>query len=178
MIQYYTLPGFGGSNENHWQSIFERLLPNCNRIEQANWDEPNREDWVETIEKNLESVDLSNVVFVTHSLGGITLAHWFKAYGKKVKGAFIVAPPHLDENLQVEEIKNFLPVPKGELAFPSILIASTNDQWSAIEDSEKLAKYWGSSFVNIGDAGHVNADSGFGEWEQGQELLKSFVEKL
>jgi predicted alpha/beta hydrolase family esterase len=30
-------------------------------------------------------------------------------------------------------------------------------------------------FVNIGEAGHINTLSGYGEWEQGYELLKKLT---
>jgi len=34
------------------------------------------------------------------------------------------------------------------------------------------AASWGSELINIGDAGHINALSGFGEWDAGLEILK------
>jgi hypothetical protein len=33
-----------------------------------------------------------------------------------------------------------------------------------------LADDWGAALVDLGDAGHVNADSGFGPWPEGLEL--------
>lgn len=32
---------------------------------------------------------------------------------------------------------------------------------------------WGSRLVHIGRAGHINAESGFGPWPQGLELLRT-----
>jgi predicted alpha/beta hydrolase family esterase len=34
---------------------------------------------------------------------------------------------------------------------------------------------WGSSFVDIDQAGHINADSGHGEWNEGYTLLQQFM---
>lgn len=33
------------------------------------------------------------------------------------------------------------------------------------------AERWGSRFVEIGRAGHINTESGYGPWPQGLELL-------
>ncbi|TLX78432.1 serine hydrolase family protein [Labilibacter sediminis] len=171
MIYYFTLPGLGGSDNNHWQSHFERVLPNCKRIEQENWEKPNREDWINTVEKAVEGYDLSQVVFISHSLGGITLAHWVKKFQKKIKGALIVAPPNLNDVSSEYELDSFLPVPEEVIPFPTVFVASANDPWASYEASTKLAGQWGSELIGIGDAGHINSDSGFGEWKVGQEFL-------
>ncbi|MGQ1784087.1 MULTISPECIES: RBBP9/YdeN family alpha/beta hydrolase [unclassified Saccharicrinis] len=175
MIYYFTLPGLGNSDENHWQSHFEKILPNCKRIEQANWDSPNRDAWVASIEEATIGLDLSQVVFITHSLGGITLSHWVHKYQKKIKAAFIVAPPNVESVPPEYGLDSFLPVPKSKIPFPTILVASINDQWSSIEESEKLAQDWGSEFVSVGKAGHINSDSNIGEWAEGQKLLENLV---
>ncbi len=177
MIYYFTLPGLGGSDNEHWQSRFEKVLPNCKRIEQKNWDKPNCEEWVKTINDALKGYDLSKVVLISHSLGGIALSHWVNTYHKKVKGAFIVAPPHVEGVSPEYELNTFLPVPLKPFLFPTTLVASTNDQWSGIEDSKQLAEHWGSKFINIGDAGHINSDSGFGAWEEGQDILGNLIEE-
>ena len=48
--------------------------------------------------------------------------------------------------------------------FPSMVVASTNDVYAGIEEAEKLAHAWGSTFVNIGAKGHINTLSGLGFW--------------
>lgn len=46
------------------------------------------------------------------------------------------------------------------------------DEWAAVLDRlEDLAANWGSELVNIGPAGHINAEAGFGPWPQGERLL-------
>ena len=39
-----------------------------------------------------------------------------------------------------------------------------------------FAEKWGSELINIGNAEHINADSGFGEWKECLEILKE-IEK-
>jgi predicted alpha/beta hydrolase family esterase len=51
-------------------------------------------------------------------------------------------------------------------------VASSNDYYVTTERARLFADSWGSELINIGDAGHINVASGFGEWKQGLELLK------
>ena len=41
-IRYLILPGWQGSPEVHWQSHWQRSLPNSMRVEQADWLQPRR----------------------------------------------------------------------------------------------------------------------------------------
>ncbi len=64
-------------------------------------------------------------------------------------------------------------VPLDKINFRTIVIASSNDEWVTIERVEFFAENWGSEFINIGNAGHINADAGFGKWRKGLEILKT-----
>ena len=57
------------------------------------------------------------------------------------------------------------------ISFPSIVVASTNDEYASVERARSFANAWGSTFVNIGAAGHINSASGLREWPEGRELL-------
>ncbi|HSU93561.1 MAG TPA: alpha/beta hydrolase, partial [Gemmatimonadaceae bacterium] len=63
----------------------------------------------------------------------------------------------------------------NRLPFPSIVVASTNDEYVTIERARFFANAWGSSFVNIGEAGHINSASDLGNWPRGRELLAELV---
>jgi predicted alpha/beta hydrolase family esterase len=41
-----------------------------------------------------------------------------------------------------------------------------------LDRAQGFAEAWGSEFVNIGAAGHINTASGLGDWPQGFELLQ------
>ena len=56
----------------------------------------------------------------------------------------------------------FGPYPREPLPFPSLTIASRNDPFCAFEVAEDIAAAWGSLFIDAGEAGHINADSGTG----------------
>ena len=83
----------------------------------------------------------------------------------------LVAPP--DTAILKEKVdKNlFAESPIAKMPFPTTLVASINDPWASIEKAEFYSQQWGSDFINIGAAGHINADSGLGKWEQGLEIL-------
>ena len=61
--------------------------------------------------------------------------------------------------------------PTQRIPFRTTLVASTNDPWISIERAEYYANNWGSEFINIDEAGHINSLSGYGEWQQGLEIL-------
>ena len=41
-----------------------------------------------------------------------------------------------------------------------------------------FAAAWGADLTLIPGAGHINADSGFGHWPLGQDLLRELMEDL
>jgi predicted alpha/beta hydrolase family esterase len=175
MIQYFTLPGYGNSPAQHWQTHFEQQLSNCRRINQKRWTGVTCEDWTSEIEKTLKDLDTSETILITHSLGGIALAHWAAKHPKQIKGAMIVAPPDIDNPYMDLSLQSFAPIPLLPLPFPSVVVASTNDLWTSMERYKFFAESWGSKLVSIGDAGHINVHSGYGRWDGGLEILKMLV---
>ena len=61
-------------------------------------------------------------------------------------------------------------LPETPLAFPTVVVSSTNDPRMR---SDKAAFWagWSASFLSIGAAGGVDEESGFGPWPQGLEIL-------
>lgn len=51
-------------------------------------------------------------------------------------------------------------------------MTSSNDEWVSLERARFFADRWGSAFINIGDAGHINAQSGYGDWKEGLKILE------
>ncbi|MFA6582051.1 MAG: alpha/beta fold hydrolase [Paludibacter sp.] len=173
---YFIIPGYGGSGSNHWQTYFEKTQTNFQRINQKDWDNPNIDEWVENIDKAIEGYDPETVVLVAHSLGCLTVVEWAKQYHRNIKAALLVAPLDTEVIKRKIEKKLFEVAPIIKFPFPTTLVASTNDPWVSIEKAEFYARSWGCGFINIGDAGHINNLSGYGEWEQGLEILKKLVD--
>jgi uncharacterized protein len=174
MTNYFIIPGLGNSGPEHWQTYFETKGDNFSRIDQQEWDAPNCEDWIAKIDDALADIDLSTVVLIGHSLGCTTIAYWAKRYGKKIKGALLVAPSDVDVSGYNFPTVGFSPIPSEKISFKTIVVASTNDEWVTLERAQYFANSWGSEFINIGEAGHINTAAGFGKWDEGLELLSKF----
>ena len=54
-------------------------------------------------------------------------------------------------------------------------VISSDDPYGAAERSTQMAADWGSSVVIAGPRGHLNAESGLGDWPEGRELLESLA---
>ncbi len=117
MIKYYTIPGYGGSGINHWQTYFDTTLDHCQRIHQEDWDHPILKDWVERIDETLQDENLAEVILITHSLGGIALLQWVKKYAKNIKGALLVAPPDIENPYEDLGLGNAVSIPQFKLPF-------------------------------------------------------------
>jgi hypothetical protein len=172
MTNYFIIPGYQGSGENHWQTYFENTQSNFQRINQKDWENPDISEWIENIDNVIEGYDPSSVVLVAHSLGCLTVAEWSKKYKRDIKGALLVAPPDAELLQSKLQRKLFEQIPNEKINTKSIVVASSNDHWASIDLAKFYAENWGSEFINIGNAGHINNLSGFGEWEQGLEILK------
>lgn len=173
------IPGLGGSGPDHWQTRWEAKLPTARRVLQADWDHPERQAWTGRIAEAIAEVDRP-VVLVAHSLGVIAAAHVLAATDAgRVAGAFLVAPPSAETVAGIPEIApDFRPYPESALPCPATLVASISDPYCALSAAEAMAAEWGASFLNAGDAGHINTDSGHGPWPEGLMAFAGFLGKL
>ncbi|QJX47440.1 alpha/beta hydrolase [Hymenobacter taeanensis] len=167
------VPGLGNSGPEHWQTHWEHHYGYL-RVQQHDWDCPIQADWVQTLEDAIAAAG-PDVVLVGHSLGCITIAHWAGTTQHRIKGALLVAPADVDRSDMPPEVVNFAPIPLARLPFPSIVVASTTDEYMTLERAQQLAQAWGSRFVNVGALGHINSESGLGLWPEGHALLQDLV---
>ena len=167
-----VLPGYADSGPEHWQSRWQAADPSCRRVMQRDWLNPSLGEWREALDRAIGACDRPPVL-VAHSLGCALVAHHVAAGGRPVKGALLVAPADVDMVAMVlEAVQSFAPVPLVPLPFPSIVVASTDDPYVSAERAAAFARAWGSRLVTLDGAGHINTDSGYGEWSQGRELLE------
>ncbi len=177
-----VVPGWNGSGPTHWQTIWEEQHPKFKRVEQANWTRPARQQWIDQIQLQVRAAD-HPVFLVAHSLGCLAIAHWAAEASERetgrVAGAFLVAPPWLTENGHCpNELSCFSPMPLARLPFEAMLVASENDPYIPIEVGARLAAAWGAQFVNVGRQGHINVQSGHGDWPEGKGLLRGFMAEV
>lgn len=164
------IPGLHNSGPDHWQSHFERELDGCIRVQQENWDTPVCRDWIATVDAAVSSRG-DDVLLVAHSLGCSTVAHWAAKYKRVVKGALLVGPSDVEAPSYPPGTSGFAPIALDRLPFPSIVVASRNDPFVSFERAQCFASCWGSQLDDVGNALHINTESGHGPWPHGKELL-------
>lgn len=173
-----TVPGLGGSGQGHWQSIWEATRGDCERVDLGMWSTPRRNPWVTKLDHAIKTAP-APVILCAHSLGCLAVGWWAalegQPYGWPVAGALLVAPPDCDRDDAGRGLGGFSPTPKTGLPFPSIVVASRDDPWASIDRAHSMAKFWGSHFVDVGELGHLNAESGLGAWLFGQRLLDRLI---
>lgn len=177
------VPGLNDSGPGHWQSLWERDLPYCSRVDLGMWDNPHRNTWVNKLNLAIDRAGRP-VILVAHSLGCLAVA-WWAEYERPalalhneanpVIGALLVAPPDVDRPGIDPRVAHFGAAPRGELPFPAFLVASSNDPWCHPRTAAQLAQDWGCRFAVAGDVGHINAESGLGDWPFGKLLLRQLI---
>jgi len=173
MTYFLTVPGLGNSGPDHWQTFFENSEGNFRRVVQAEWNAPDCRDWIVTIDKSVLSLHPDSVVLIGHSLGCAAIAFWAQRLKRVIKGALLVAPSDTEAPGYTFPTTGFTPMPIDErIGFKTIVVASANDPWVSIERAKCFADKWGSEFIDIGNAGHINASSGHGPWKEGLDILK------
>jgi uncharacterized protein len=165
------IPGIGNSGQHHWQSLWEKEF-NFTRVEQTEWETPNCTDWIENINNEVKKLNAADVILVGHSAACAAIAHWAQKFNTKIKGALLVAPGDPDADTFPKGTIGFAPMPIFKLPFPSIVAASSNDYYVTLDRAKLFAESWGSEFINVGVKGHINTSAGFGEWDEGLEILK------
>ena len=170
-----TLPGWQGSGPEHWQTRWEQRY-GYQRVEQHDWQRPLRGDWTARLEEVVLAHAAENtgpILLAAHSLGCILTAWWaaHSRHAHHVAGALLVAPPDIERDDNRQQIPGWSPPARQRLPFPAVLVASSDDPFGSAESASRLAVEWGADFLNLGPQGHINADSGLGDWDAGHALL-------
>lgn len=166
-----VLPGFGNSGPRHWQTLWAARHPGWTRVELGQWDAPHCDQWVLALDQAVRRCP-SPPLLVAHSLACLLVAHWASRATAAAHGAFLVAIPEPGTPCFPPTATGFTPVPMSPLPFPSLVVASVNDPFGSLAHAQRCASAWGSRCVNIGEAGHINVESGHGAWVEGYLLFE------
>lgn len=169
------LPGWQNSGAAHWQSRWETLHGH-QRVAQHDWMHPLRGDWMTRLDEAVQAA-AQPVVLVAHSLGCLLVAAWaaHSRHTTRVGAALLVAPGDAERE-DLPALHSWRPIERSRLPFPALLLGSRNDPYCAFDKAQSLAQAWGAHFIDCGEAGHINADSGLGDWPQGHALLQRLVQ--
>ncbi|MDY0195949.1 MAG: alpha/beta hydrolase [Sulfurovaceae bacterium] len=161
------LHGWGGSDIPHWQAWLAcKLASNYGTVSFPMLDNPHfpsKNRWVSQTKELLAKFKPDTVI--CHSLGCIL---WFWLANEEIsdiKHLILVAPPSIDT--KIDTIKSFFPcpLPLSLHASKIDLIVSDNDVYMSIDEAKEIAKKYDIQLEILHQAGHINSDSGFGEWE-------------
>jgi uncharacterized protein len=169
------LPGWLDSGPTHWQSRWE-ALHGCRRVTQSDWVWPKRGDWLARLEEVLLESE-APAVLVAHSIGCQLVAAWaaHSQQTARVRGALLVAPPDIEREDMPPNLHPWRPIVRARLPFPAIAVTSSDDPYAAPPRSARLLREWGARPVDIGAAGHINGDSGLGDWPAGWTLVQGLT---
>ncbi len=168
MNKVLILHGWGGSDAPHWQAelaceiaknygtVSFPLLDNCHF--------PGKNRWMRQAKTILE--DFKPDTVVCHSLAN-TLWFWLceEEVIAPVERLYMVAPPSL--STKESTIKTFFPAPLPDTlkAEKIEMIVSDNDPYMKMDEAKSIADHYAIPLKIIKNAGHINADSGYGKWE-------------
>ena len=171
------VPGLRDANEQHWQSLLAKKLPNVREVPPMGREDIDCARRVAALEREATAVE-GPIVLVAHSAGVLTVAHWARRTNRAVRGALLAAPPDFETPLpegyptkEALDRAGWLPIPVAPLPFPTLLAASRNDPLCGLPRACELALQWRSRFVDLGDAGHLNPASGHGDWPMADALV-------
>ena len=176
-LRVLLLPGWLDSGPTHWQSRWEALHGD-RRVQQDDWQWPRRGDWMARLDEViLESED--QAVLVAHSLGCQLVAAWaaHSAHVARVRAALLVAVPDTERDDMPPNLFNWRPIVRERLPFTSLVVTSSNDPYGSPQRAAQLASAWGSLSFSIGERGHINGESGLGDWPQGRALLHELLRR-
>jgi hypothetical protein len=171
------VPGLRDHVDAHWQTLLAARLERVCTVPPMGREDLRCAERVRAIDEHVCAID-GPVIIVAHSGGVVMVAHWAQRARRKVAGALLATPPDFETPMPAGyptpaalEAGGWFPVPRGQLPFPSIVAASRNDPLAASERVAELARGWGSRLVDLGEVGHLNPASGFGEWPRALELI-------
>lgn len=160
------LHGWGGSDEPHWQWWLQQELEknNCTVSfpKLPKRDLPILNEWLEVLQKEFDRFQPDTVI--CHSLANILWFHFVQnASIKTLDKLMLVAP--VRQTCEIAELSSFFPYPINENLHckESIMVGSTNDPYLSVEEAIDLQSKLNVGLKILENAGHINAQSGYGE---------------
>ncbi len=164
-FQVILVPGLHDSGPGHWQTRWQGAHPEFWRVTQDDWADPDLPAWAAQVDQ-MRRRDPRPALLVAHSFGCLAAIHSIAADPQGVAGAFLAAPA------DPGKFGVFGMLPRTPVSCPTVVISSRNDPWMRADQAALWARRWGSELVDAGAAGHINAESGLGDWPLGQERLQ------
>lgn len=165
-MRVLVIPGLHDSGDAHWQTWLQTQYQDTARVVQPHWDQPDLDTWSAQIGHAIEQAGPDTVwVAAAHSFGCLALAHHLGKHQRqgtgvrqRIAAALLVAPA---DPVKFDVAHR---LPEFDLGIESTVIGSENDPWMPLHRAQAWADHWGARFLNLGEVGHINTESGFGPW--------------
>ncbi|HYP33616.1 MAG TPA: alpha/beta hydrolase [Burkholderiaceae bacterium] len=166
-------PGLHGSGAEHWQSWLHGQVAGSVRVEQDAWSTPDLDAWSERVADTVAALGPGPHVVVAHSFGCLaTVRALARRPSLDVAQLLLVAPAEPNRFGAAPAL------PQSRLAAGSCVVASDDDPWMSATQAHAWALRWGSDWINLGNAGHVNVDSGYGPFPLAREWATGALDRL
>ena len=168
------LAGWGGSDFPHWQSwLAGEIAKNYGKVSFLRFSDfefPNKDTWKNELIEEID--DFKPDIVICHSIANILWfhicnelnEHYKDLHVEPIEKLYLVVPPSL--SCDIEELSSFYPcsIPANLYAKETLLISSTDDPYMTQDEALQLQANLDVPMKILQDAGHINNDSGFGEW--------------
>ena len=167
------VPGLHGSGAEHWQGWLHGQIDGSVRVEQDFWSVPDIDRWADRVAETVDALGPGPHVIAAHSFGCLAALQAAARHpGLGIAQMLLVAPAEPTRF----DLANTLP--QAALAMPTCLVASDNDPWMSATQAHAWARLWGSDWINLGNAGHINVDSGYGPFPLAREWAAGALNRL
>jgi predicted alpha/beta hydrolase family esterase len=177
-IPLLLVPGWRNSGPEHWQSRWQQLRPQLARVDFGEWHHPEPQAWTAALRQAVLACPRPPLL-IAHSLGCLATANLLaQPIPPPIAAALLVAPPNPGQSHAPPELSPFDPPARRRFGVPGLVVISSNDAYAEETYGLELAKVWGLEVVQLGACGHINDESGHGDWPQGLALLDGLISSL
>ena len=176
------VPGLRDQVDEHWQTLLANKLDRVRIVPPLENDKLIVSARTAALDAVIQDID-GPIVLVAHSAGVMIAVHWAQQTTRPILGALLATPPDLEQQppegyptLEDLDSNGWLPIPRRKLPFPSIVAASTNDPLASRRRVAGMAESWGGRLIDLGEVGHLNPASGYGNWPHAEELIEELLE--
>jgi len=161
------LHGWGGSDFPHWQSwLAGEIAKDYGEVYFPLLDNPHfptKKRWIAQVKEIL--ANFKPEVVICHSMANTLWFHLCEEGEMDVvERLLLVSPPRMD--LELSTIKTFYPAPypKKLYAKEVMLVTSTDDPYLTEDEARAMRIGLSVPMKVIQNGGHLNDESGYGEW--------------